>query len=164
MHKFQLSFFATILFVTSQTMAATEDINIDGMISHKNNDIGYTLTFNDFIKMPMAQIKTTTPWTKPKTKVDFEGVRVKDILKLVGAQGRTLRMIALNDYSIDIPVSDVENYNIIFAYKMNGKKLKVRNFGPYFVIYPLDEHASEINNPLYLSRFIWQVNKITVLK
>ncbi|MBL1597847.1 oxidoreductase, partial [Klebsiella pneumoniae] len=30
--------------------------------------------------------------------------------------------------------------------------------------YPLDEHASEINNPLYLSRFIWQVNKITVLK
>lgn len=30
--------------------------------------------------------------------------------------------------------------------------------------YPLDEHYIELNTPHYLARFIWQIDKITVLK
>nr|HBY1206077.1 oxidoreductase [Klebsiella pneumoniae] len=56
-----------------------------------------------------------------------------------------------------------EDFNIILANKMDGKPLEVRNFGPYFVIYPLDSNPTKLNSPIYLSRFIWQVDKITVL-
>mgnify|MGYP000994153421 CR=1 FL=1 len=72
-------------------------------------------------------------------------------------------MHALNDYWVDIPISDVEDFNIILANKMDGKPLEIRNFGPYFVIYPLDSNPTKLNSPIYLSRFIWQVDKITVL-
>lgn len=69
---------------------------------------------------------------------------------------------ALNDYYIDIPLSDVEHYNIILAYKMDGEMLKIRNFGPLFLVYPRDDSGPELNSPLYNSRFIWQVNRIVI--
>ena len=48
-------------------------------------------------------------------------------------------MRALNDYWVDIPVSDIEQFDILLANKMDGNPLKVRDFGPYFVIYPMDK-------------------------
>ncbi|WP_230202198.1 putative pterin-binding protein, partial [Serratia marcescens] len=97
--------------------------------------------------------------TKP-----FEGVKFKDLLKLVGARGKTLRMRALNDYWVDIPVSDIEQFDILLANKMDGNPLKVRDFGPYFVIYPMDKFYDKLNSPTFQARHIWQVSGITVLE
>ncbi|VTR27376.1 Uncharacterised protein [Serratia fonticola] len=47
-----------------------------------------------------------------------------------------MTLYALNDYYIDVPISDVAKYNMILAYKMGGEMLKVRDFGPLFLIYP----------------------------
>ncbi|WP_061800663.1 oxidoreductase [Serratia ficaria] len=149
--------------VSLQAFGSIGDIVIEGKIEKKNDGEQYLLKASDFNKMSKSNIKTTTSWTDAGRQVNFEGVKVKDILNLVGAHGSTLRMSALNDYWVDIPISDVNKYGIILANKMDGVGLRVRNFGPYFVIYPLDEHPTLLNSPLYLSRFIWQVNKITVI-
>lgn len=155
---------AALSFTTqSNANAKVGDIYINGKISTTNTNNGYILTSQKFNELPKTTIKTTTSWTPKDHPVKFEGVKIKDILHLVNAKGSTLRMHALNDYWVDIPVSDVEEFNIILANKMDGKPLKVRNFGPYFVIYPLDSNPSILNTPIYLSRFIWQVDKITVL-
>ncbi|MNI91058.1 Oxidoreductase molybdopterin binding domain protein [compost metagenome] len=69
---------------------------------------------------------------------------------------------ALNDYYIDVPVSDVKKYNMVLAYKMNGEMLKIRNFGPLFLVYPRDAGGAELNSPLYNSRFIWQIDRIAI--
>nr|WP_254170376.1 molybdopterin-dependent oxidoreductase [Serratia marcescens] len=109
--------------------------------------------------LPKTSITTSTAWT-PKEK--FTGTSFKDILTEVGITGKIVRVHALNDYWVDIPMSDVYKYNIILASKRNDTPLKVRDFGPYFVIYPLDEHYEELNKPIFYSRFVWQVEHITV--
>lgn len=117
------------------------------------------LTKEQFEKLKHSTITTSTSWT-PKS--DFEGVKIQDILNTTGFKGKILRLYALNDYWVDIPIEDVIKYDIILADKMNGTKLKIRNFGPYFVIYPLDDNAEELNKPIYLARFIWQVYRMEV--
>lgn len=152
-----------IFLIPFYSIAKTGDISIDGKIRKTNSGNVFILSKEYFDNMKKSQIKTTTSWTKKDHRVNFEGVKVKDILNEVGAFGSTLRMHALNDYWVDIPVSDVDKYDIILANKMDGKNLKVRDFGPYFVIYPVDKNPDELNKPIYLSRFIWQVDKITVI-
>jgi hypothetical protein len=109
--------------------------------------------------LPKTSITTSTAWT-PKDK--FSGPSFKDILSKVGITGKMVRVHALNDYWVDIPMSDIDKYNIILANKRNDVQLRVRDFGPYFVIYPLDEHYEELNKPIFYSRFVWQVEHLTV--
>lgn len=44
-----------------------------------------------------------------------------DILERVGAKGETLTFYALNDYYIDVPLSDVKKYNMIPPTRWTGK-------------------------------------------
>lgn len=78
-------------------------------------------------------------------------------------KGSRLKVHALNDYWVEIPMSDVVNYNILLASKIDGKAFSIRDFGPYFVIYPVDERREELNSPVKFSKFVWQVDSITVV-
>ncbi|WP_171887571.1 MULTISPECIES: molybdopterin-dependent oxidoreductase [Serratia] len=156
--------FLVILFISAPSFANKGDIYIDGAITNKNYEDGYILSAKEFNTLEKSHIKTTTSWTVPGHVVDFEGVKFKDLLKLVGARGKTLRMRALNDYWVDIPVSDIEQFDILLANKMDGSPLKVRDFGPYFVIYPMDKFYDKLNSPTFQARHIWQVSGITVLE
>lgn len=140
------------------------DIAIDGSITNANSDRGYVITEMQFDSFPQDTIITTTPWTPEGKHVVFKGVDLRYVLKRAGAVGTKLKFHALNDYEITVDMEDVDKYNILLATEMDGKRLQVRNFGPYFLIYPLDKYFVELNTPHYLARFIWQVDKITVVK
>ncbi|HBS4005834.1 TPA: molybdopterin-dependent oxidoreductase [Klebsiella pneumoniae] len=113
-----------------------------------------------FDSLPVSKIVTSTPWQKKST---FSGVSFSDILKYAGMKGSRLKVHALNDYWVEIPMSDVVNYNILLASKIDGKDFSIRDFGPYFVIYPVDERREELNSPVKFSKFVWQVDSITVV-
>lgn len=106
--------------------------------------------------LPLATLQTTTPWTEGEQT--FEGVLLRDLLEALGASGETLQATALNDYGIEIPVSEAEDEDIIVAYRQNGDRMSIRKKGPLWVIYP-DTNDS----PLATERMIWQLNRITVL-
>ena len=133
----------------------------DLTIQDEKSHASHTFSKESFSTLPRAMITTTTPWT-PSTK--FEGVSMKDVLAASGFTGKTLRVHALNDYWVDIPMKDVDSYNIILANKRDGVELKVRDFGPYFIVYPLDDNAEDLNKPIYYSRLVWQVDSITVMQ
>ena len=101
---------------------------------------------------------TKTDYTDGPTT--FIGPLVIDVMALVG-QGpwETARMIAANDYAVEIPVSDFKAYDVILAHTMNGKPLSRRDKGPYWIMYPLDSHV-ELQDPLYNNRLIWQLKMI----
>ena len=61
------------------------------------------------------------------------------MLGAVGAQGRTLRAIALNDYKVDIPFDDVRTIDVVMARLLDGRPMPVRDKGPLFIIYPFDD-------------------------
>ncbi|WP_346826512.1 molybdopterin-dependent oxidoreductase [Serratia inhibens] len=152
------AFFALVIV---QSSALSFTLEVTGNIENATDPAkkSYLFTDKQLLAMPVHSITTSTSWT-PQRK--FEGVAVADILARAGAKGSTLTFYALNDYYIDVPLSDVEKYHIILAYKMDGEMLKIRNFGPLFLVYPRDAAGPELNSPLYNSRFIWQVDRIVI--
>lgn len=94
--------------------------------------------------------------------VDFTGPLARDVLSRVdGLDANEVHMIAINDYQINIPVSDFLSYDVILATRMNGERLSRREFGPIWVIYPRDDHV-ELRDSLYNTRHIWQLVRMEV--
>ncbi|SCK25448.1 molybdopterin-dependent oxidoreductase [Vogesella sp. LIG4] len=109
--------------------------------------------------LPQVKMTVATPWYK--TAQTFEGPLFRDVLKAAGASGKRLYVVALNDYAAEIPLSDLNKYDVILARKVNGKVLNVRDKGPLFVMYPFDKHPELQTKDIY-SRCVWQVNRIRV--
>ena len=118
---------------------------------------GYKVTVADMEKMSQAQIVTATPFLPGKTT--FDGVLLRDLLKAAGVTSQTLVMTALNDYSVEIPLSDAVNYDVIVAYKVDGKYMRVRDKGPFWLIYPLDQYP-ELQTEATATKMIWQMKTI----
>jgi len=117
------------------------------------------LTRDDLERLPQSQIRTGTPWHRGV--VTFEGPRLSDLMKMVGASGETVEVTALNDYRASLPVSDFETYNPILALKENGQFMTVRNKGPLFIVYPFDDRP-ELKTKLYFARAVWLVQALKV--
>ncbi|RAR63046.1 hypothetical protein BCL93_103279 [Onishia taeanensis] len=109
--------------------------------------------------LPNRVVSTHTPWTDQERK--FRGPLIRDLLSRIGAHGDQLRVEALNHFSGQIPVSDVQDYAVILAMTMDGEPLAIRDFGPLFVLYPFDENP-ELNTENIRYRSVWQVAKIHV--
>jgi hypothetical protein len=52
-----------------------------------------------------------------------------------------LRAKAINDYAIDIPLSDAVQGGPIVAYRLDGDTMSVRDKGPLWIVYPYDANA-----------------------
>lgn len=134
-------------------------LEISGKIAHTNAPERARFDLKALESLGITKITTSTPWTEGK-KV-FEGVRLRDLLQAVGADGATITPVALNDYKLDIPREDFDKYPVILAYRMDGEELRVRDKGPLWVVYPRDDFP-ELDNRLIRSRWVWQVKELMV--
>ncbi|WMT92604.1 molybdopterin-dependent oxidoreductase [Pelagibacterium sp. H642] len=150
---------ATCMFV-SQAIAAQTDLPAIVVKGHDSGSpVSKTFDRHELEQMGMVSIKTTTPWNEGV--VDFEGVPFEQILSAAGVSGTIATVTALNDYSVDIPVSDFSQFGVILAIKRNGEYMPVADQGPFFVIYPFDKHPALDAQP-YHGRAVWQVKEIVV--
>lgn len=134
-------------------------LSVSGKIklSNSNEQARFDLAMLD--TLAQHSIKTETPWyDQPRT---FSGPLARDLLKKIGAQGVSVKATALNDYAIDIPISDFYEYDVVLATRIDGKTLSVREKGPIFVIYPFDQ-VPETKNEVIYQRCIWQLNRLEV--
>ena len=111
--------------------------------------------------LPGRIARVDTPWTHGTAA--FEGPLLRAVLDHVGAQGDTLIIRALNDYSAEVPFSDAQDFDTILALKKDGKYMSVREKGPIFLIYPFDKNP-EIYNEKYFVRSVWQIKEIEVVR
>ena len=134
-------------------------LTVSGKIGVKN--AGETARFD--MKMiealPQHSFTTSTPWFDKPMK--FTGPLLADLLAAVKASGTTLSAVAINDYKIDIPMSDVQKYKVIVARLLDDKPMPVREKGPLFVVFPFDS-AAELRNSTYYERSIWQLKALDV--
>ena len=105
-------------------------------------------------------ISTKTPWFAQARR--FTGPLLRDVLALAGAHGSMLRLIALNDYRVDMPMDDAQRHDVLLARLIDDKPMTVRDKGPLFVIYPFDSKP-ELRSAVYFSRSAWQLRTIEVL-
>ena len=102
---------------------------------------------------------TATPWTDGQQT--FSGVPLKALVDLLEIPGGTLSATAINDYAVDIPVSDAVENGPIIAYLRNGEEMSVRDKGPLWIVYPYDS-KEEYRAEVIYSRSIWQLDRIVV--
>lgn len=107
----------------------------------------------------METVKTATPWYDGP--VVFEGVRLDKLMKLVGASGKTIKAVALNDYTNTIPIEDFSKFGVLLALKRDGTYMTVRDKGPLFIIYPYDSDP-QLQSQTYYARSAWQLAKLIV--
>lgn len=130
-------------------------------LSHPN--VGTTAQFDLAMLEKLASRTGTmeTPWTKGK--IAFSGPLLKAVLDAAGAEGKSLRVKAMNDYAAEVPMEDATKIDTMLATRMNGETMSVRDKGPLFLIYPFDKDGS-LYNEKYFSRSVWQIKEIEVGK
>jgi len=117
-----------------------------------------SFTKSDLEALGVRSVTTSTAWTDGPHV--FEGVLARDVLAAAGATSSpTVTASAINDYSIDIPLSDFTTYDVIFAWSMDGTPLTRRDKGPLWIVYPQDDVA-ELMDELYESRWVWQLDRL----
>lgn len=104
--------------------------------------------------LTLVTVRTWTPWTEGV--VTFEGVDGKALLEAVGASGQTMHARAINDYHVEVPLSDLRERGAFFALSADGKRLTARDKGPVWLLYPFDSDA-ELKSPNVFNRSIWQL-------
>jgi len=134
-------------------------LTVSGNVSVTNHD-GVAVFDRAMLKaMPQVTIRTTTPWLDGQS--EFRGPLARDVLARAGARGERLVAHAINDYVVNIPRADVERFGVILALELNGKRMRIRDKGPLWIIYPWGEHT-ELQIGTYYERSVWQLKQLHV--
>lgn len=136
-------------------------LTVSGRVSNTNQGDAAVFDMATLERVGVVRYTTPTAWT-PKP-VTFEGVLLERLLEVlkVPANATTLKMTALNDYSIEIPIADARKWPVMLAVKADGEYMSVRDKGPVWVVYP--RHVNqELGNRQYNARWIWQLARIEV--
>jgi len=105
---------------------------------------------------PQSEIVTVTPWTVGEQH--FAGPSLEVLASLASLKPDSVHVLALNDYSADIPAADWRQ-GIILATRLNGETMRVRDKGPFWVMYPISSNP-EFARQIYQARMVWQVKQL----
>lgn len=105
-------------------------------------------------------LESFTKWTEGEQT--FTGPTLAAVLQAVDARGTRIKAYALNDYSVEIPVSDAAEYGVLLAVENGGKAMRVRDKGPIWIIYRIDTPEAAVNAPTN-HKMIWQLNRLEIL-
>ena len=118
------------------------------------------LTRADFEAMPRHVIETGTPWQNDRSR--FEGVKMSDLFRALGVDKDGAVMVgAINGYAAEFPVKEGHDYDVILAFRKDGKELSVREKGPLFIVYNFDLEKGRIAEAQN-ARAVWQVVSMRV--
>ncbi|MEP1768139.1 MAG: oxidoreductase [Sulfitobacter sp.] len=138
---------------TILTVTGTSNTTANGDLYHFDREA--------LMKLGLTTLKTTTIWTEGIQT--FEGVSLSAFAAALGVKTGTFRATAINDYTVEIPVSDAIQGGPIIAFKLNGDAMSVREKGPLWIVYPYDASAEYRTEVIY-SRSIWQLDRIEVVE
>ena len=104
---------------------------------------------------------TSSIWTDGIHR--YTGVSLYHLAAYLGiGADALLKCAAINDYVIDVPVSDAVARGPIIAYAMDGAAMSVREKGPLWLLYPFDSQPDYQSEVIY-ARSIWQLDRIEVI-
>lgn len=139
------------------TPAGKVVLTISGDIQNRNTAEGASFDMAMLEKLPRHSFSTKTPWYPEPHK--FTGVPLRELLNAVGAKGKTLKAIALNDYRVEFPVDDALRGELLVAYALDDKPMLVRDKGPLVLMFPFDARA-DLRTAVNYSRAAWQLKAL----
>ncbi|MFS4579949.1 molybdopterin-dependent oxidoreductase [Phaeobacter sp. C3_T13_0] len=147
----------------AQAAQSDEAVLIVAVKSTDGSDMQrHEFSMEELRTLPVAQFDTRTIWTSGEQA--FTGVSLAALLTYVGVEQRQTGVVvarAINDYAVEIPVTDATNGGPMVAYERNGSTMSVRDKGPLWIVYPYDSDPTYRTEAVY-SRSIWQLEEITI--
>jgi hypothetical protein len=116
------------------------------------------LTLEDLALLPRHELLTGHEFTD--APVTYAGPLAREVLGIAGLDREAIvRFTAANDYAVEIPTSDFQDYDAVLALEADGRPLSRRDKGPIWLMYPISDHP-ELAGPTHSSRLVWQVVRI----
>lgn len=117
------------------------------------------MDWDSLTALPATSFETETIWTEGVQS--FTGVSLHALMTAMDITEGTLRLTALNDYAVEVPVSDAIEGGPMIAYLHNGAEMAVRDKGPLWLVYPYDADPAYQSEVIH-SRSIWQLTRIEI--
>ena len=143
--------------------APTGDVvlKIDGKISQSNSGNSLQFDMKTLESIGVVQYKVDDPFAKKN--ILYAGVLLSQLLKVAGAapDATTLTLRALDDYSTDMKISDVNKWPILIATRADNDYMPVDKNGPLISVIPFNDFP-EIDHITYDAQWLWALAGITV--
>ena len=133
-------------------------MTVTGNIERTNSEAGARFDRPMLESLGLKALRTSSAWTDGT--VEFIGVSARSVMEAVGAQGKAVVAFALDDYQVEIPISDFERYPVLFALRIDGQELPTDR-GPIWIVYPRDDFR-ELQDETLNARWIWQLSRLAV--
>lgn len=157
-HHSHVSALATGVVLAASVAFAQSDIPLKVTDPQHNASVEFSLA--DLDALPQTHFITSTIWTDGE--IEFSGPSLKSVLEAAGADGETVSMTALNDYAVEMPLSEVSVSYPIIATRLNGETMSIRDKGPYWVVFPYDldvAYQTEVTH----ARSVWQLSTLNIV-
>jgi hypothetical protein len=147
----------------AQALSKREDgviLSVTGKIDRINAPGALLLNRDQISLAGLVEYDVTDPFLL--RSVVFRGVLMRDLLALIGvhADAQTLRITALNDYSVDVLISEFADRPVLFALDQDGIPMTPDFRGPAMLVFPYDDFPYE--HLVYEALWIWQISSIDV--
>lgn len=139
---------------------ATVVLTVDGAISVSNSPGGAEFDREMLRRIGWREVKTHSPFLEGEQT--FAGLPVSDFLAFLGVEDGAWDALALDGYSVTIPVAELRAQDALLAMEHDGEPMRVRNRGPIWLIYPMTEQEAAAGDGE--GRMIWQLRAITVTR
>ncbi len=133
-------------------------LTISGQISNMNGDGSVAFDRAMLEQLDWRDVRTFTSFSDGEQQ--FAGPTLSSVLKAVGARGEIIVATAINDYSVQIPISHAEAHDVLLALDWNGRAMRIRDKGPIWIVYPLDEATAQTQK--FDPEMIWQLNRLAI--
>ncbi len=135
-------------------------LTLFGDISVTNSGETLQLDMATIEQLGLVKYTVDDPWLEVRTT--YTGVLMSDIKKYAGmsAAATSIQMTALDDFSVDISVADIDRWPIMLATRINGDYMDIENAGPTRIIFPY--HTGTFDLETYNKFWIWNLKSMDV--
>ncbi len=158
--KVALSLFVGLVSLVAPLVAPAHAEDVLFRVQSKDGSHALDVTAAELAKFQMHHYKAVLPGGAGAVQ-EVGGPLLRDVLSAAGVSGSKITARALDGYELDIPIEDVQNYDVLAATEVDGKTLSVRDRGPAWIVYPTVDHP-ELKDALYEARSVWQIKELIV--
>ena len=135
-------------------------LTVTGKIGTTNQDNSIVMDRDMIESVGQIEYKVTDPFeNKPYV---YRGPLMSDLLNLwkVPEDAQTLKVAALDDYTVEVPIGEVRKYPVIFALQQEGQYMPTSTRGPAMLVFPYDNFKFDVT--VYNNYWAWQIKSIEV--
>jgi hypothetical protein len=135
-------------------------LTVSGRIGVTNDPAGASFDRAMLDALPQGRFLTTNSWD-PERRA-YSGPWLKDLLATVGATGRRIRVTALNDYAVTMPMPAEQPFPPILASRIDDQPISTRGKGPLWIMYDFASDPA-VRTKEIEAWAVWNVKAIEVL-